>query len=98
MKRRKRYKPRNVNLESTSFRLTNAQGDEDTKIVYPGDSLHTVPCPKSIMKRMRHNLYQVARRSQVVSPIRQHIARDLLKELGLRRKYKDCKEPKHVST
>lgn len=83
--KRIKHKPRNVNLEPTSVLLTDEDGETQTKVIYAGDSLHTVPCPKSIMKRMRHNLYQVARRSQVISPIRQHIARDLIKELGLKR-------------
>ncbi len=73
----KQHKPRNVNLEPV--RLDNGT------MIYPGDSLVTVLCPKSIMKRMRHNLYQIARRSQVTSSIRQRIARDLIEELKLKR-------------
>ena len=84
MKRTKR-KPRNVNLEPHTITCLNDLCEPVTKIIYPGDSLHTVPCPKSIRKRMRMNLFSVARRSQVISPIRQHIARELIVELRLKR-------------
>lgn len=85
MKRRKRHKPRNVNLEPASVRVVNELGEEETKIIYAGDSLYTVPCPKSTRKRMRCNLHDVAKRSQVISPISQHTARELIVELGLKR-------------
>ncbi len=85
MKRRK-YKPRRVNLEPQSFVLTDAFGESYTKIVYAGDSLTTVPCPNCIRKWMRQNLFNVGRRSNVVFPLRMRTARELIEELELKRK------------
>ncbi len=81
--KRKKYKPRNVNLEPISMRVRSANGPYITKIIYAGDSLYTVPCPNKIIKWMRQNLRQAARRSQIVFPLRRVGARNIMDEMEI---------------
>ena len=52
MKKRVKFKPRKVNLDAVRI---------GEKIVYAGDSLHTVPCPNTVSKGMRQNLRRSVR-------------------------------------
>ena len=83
MKARRKYKPRNVNLEPRTLLVRNAKGKLIARIIHAGDSLHTVPCPNKISNWMRQNLRQVTRRSQVAFPVRRQIAGDVMKENGI---------------
>ncbi|KKN32341.1 hypothetical protein LCGC14_0814900 [marine sediment metagenome] len=75
MKKHKKYKPRNVNMDT--IRL------EDRTFLYPGDSIATVPCPNWLRRRMEFNIRQNARRSNVVFPLRQKVAREMLEEYDI---------------
>ena len=75
MKKHKPYKPRNVNMDT--IRLTNGT------FLYPGDSIATVPCPNRLRRRMEFNIRQSARRSNVVFPLRQKAAREMLEEFNI---------------
>ncbi len=55
--KRIKVKPRKVNLDTVRM--------DDGKIIYAGDSLHTVPCPNNITKGMKQNLRRTARSSAV---------------------------------
>ena len=72
MKTRRKYRPRNVNMDPK--RLNNGT------FIYAGDSLYTVPCPNCIVKGMRQNLRQAARRSQVAFPRRRKNAKEIMAE------------------
>ena len=76
MKTRRKYKPRNVNLDPKRL--------NDGTFIYAGDSLYTVPCPNKIGNWMRQNLRRDAMRSQVVFPLRRKSAQDVMKENGIR--------------
>ncbi len=75
MKKHKPYKPRNVNMES----LRRIDGT----FIHPGDSMATVPCPRWLQRRMEFNIRQNARRSNVVFPLRQKVAREILEEFNI---------------
>lgn len=64
--KRIKVRPRNVNIEARSFLVWGKDGKQHTKIIHPGDSLYTVPCPNCISKGMRQNLRRAARGSLVV--------------------------------
>ena len=78
MKRRtprlKRSDDRNVNLETQFIKEQK---------VYAGDSLATVGCPNSIVKRMEYNIRKTARASQIVFPFRKRTARELLDDFKI---------------
>ncbi len=69
---RVKVKPRKVNLEATRT--------EDGKMIYPGDSLHTVPCPEHIARGMRQNLRRAALGVTVVDKARRAAAWNVMKE------------------
>ncbi len=71
----KPYKPRNINLDPKRL--------EDGTFIYAGDSIYTVACPNKIIKWMRQNLRQAARRSQRVFPLRRIAARNIMDELKI---------------
>lgn len=73
--KRKKYKPRNVNLDAKRL--------DDGTFIYAGDSLHTVLCPNKIIKWMRQNLRRAASRSQIVFPLRRMGARNVMDELKI---------------
>ena len=75
MKKHKKYKPRKVNMDALRF--------ENGIFIYPGDSLATVPCPRWLQRRMKFNIRQDARRSQVVFPLRQKVAREMLEDYNI---------------
>lgn len=70
--KRVRVKPRKANLDNVRT--------EDGKMIYSGDSLHTVPCPNNISKGMRQNLRRTVRGSLVVDTKRRSGAWDVMKE------------------
>jgi len=70
--KRIKIKPRNVNMDT--IRLDNGT------FLYPGDSIATEPCPNWLRRRMEFNIRQNARRSNVVFPLRQKVAREMLEE------------------
>ena len=70
--KRVKVRPRKVNLEAVRT--------EDGKMIYPGDSVHTVPCPNNISKGMRQNLRRAFRGSLVVDPERRTGAFNVMKE------------------
>lgn len=70
--KRMKVRPRKVNLETVRT--------EGGKMIYPGDSLHTVPCPNNISKGMRQNLRAAARGSLVVDFERRTGAWNVMKE------------------
>jgi hypothetical protein len=78
MKRRtkklKRSDDRNVSLET---QVINGQK------VYAGDSLETVGCPNSVVKRMEYNIRKTARASQIVFPFRKRTAREFLEDFKI---------------
>ena len=74
MKKHKRYKPRKVNMEAIRI---------DGVMLYAGDSVATVPCPRWLQHRMKFNIRQDARRSQVVFPLRQKAAREMLEDYNI---------------
>ena len=71
----KKHKPRNVNMDT--IRLDNGE------FLYPGDSIATVPCPRRLQRRMEFNIRQNARRSNVVFPLRQKAAREMLEDFNI---------------
>jgi len=73
--KRVKFKPRNVNL--TPKRLKYGT------FIYPGDSVETVPIPNWLRRRMEFNIRQNARRSNVVFPLRQKVAREMLEEFNI---------------
>ena len=73
--KRKKYKPRNVNLDPKRL--------EDGTFIYAGDSLYAVSCPNKIIKWMRQNLRRAARRSQRVFPLRRVAAQNIMDELKI---------------
>ncbi len=75
MQKHVKYKPRNVNMET--HRTPNG------RFIYPGDSIATVPCPKWLQRRMKFNIRQDARRSNVTFPLRQKVAREILEEYNI---------------
>lgn len=75
MKKHKKYKPRKVNMGT--IRL------DDGTFLYPGDSIATVPCPNWLRRRMEFNIRQDARRSNVVFPLRQKVAREMLEDFNI---------------
>ncbi len=74
MKKHKPFKPRNVNMETVRV---------DSVMIYAGDSVETVPCPRWLQRRMEFNIRQNARRSNVVFPLRQKIAREMLEDFNI---------------
>ena len=70
-----KFKPRNVNMEP--LRLI------DGIFIYPGDSIETVPIPRGLQRRMEFNIRQNARRSNVVFPLRQKVAREMLEDFNI---------------
>lgn len=70
----KKYKPRKVNMEAVRI---------NGVMLYAGDSLATVPCPRWLQRRMKFNIRQDARRSQVVFPLRQKVAREMLEDYNI---------------
>ncbi len=75
MRKHVKFKPRNVNMDN--IRLT------DGTFLYPGDSIATVPCPNRLRRRMEFNIRQNARYSNVVFPLRQKVAREMLEEFNI---------------
>ncbi len=75
MKKHKKYKPRNVNMDTIRLK--------DGTFIYPGDSIATVPCPRWLIRRMVFSIRQNARRSNVVFPLRQKTAREMLEEFNI---------------
>ncbi len=75
MKKHKKYKPRKVNTETVRLK--------DGTFIYPGESLATVPRPRWLQRRMKFNIRQDARRSQVIFPLRQKVAREMLKDYNI---------------
>lgn len=75
VRKHKPYKPRNVNMDT--IRLN------DGTFIYPGDSITTVPCPRWLQRRMEFNIRQDARRSNVVFPLRQKAAREMLEDYNI---------------
>ena len=73
--KRIKVKPRNVNMDT--IRLDNEE------FLYPGDSIATVPCPNWLSRRMEFNIRQSTRRSNVVFPLRQKVAREMLEEFNM---------------
>ncbi len=71
----KKYKPRKVNMDTIR--------SDDGTFLYPGDSKATVPCPNWLRRRMEFNIRQDARRSNVVFPLRQKVAREMLEEFNI---------------
>ena len=71
----KKHKPRNVNL--TPKRL------KDGTFIYAGDSVEWGPIPNWLRRRMEFNIRQDARRSNVVFPLRQKAAREMLEEYDI---------------
>lgn len=69
-----KYKPRKINMETVRI---------NGVILYAGDSLATVPCPRWLQRRMKFNIRQDARRSQVVFPLRQKVAREMLEDYNI---------------
>ncbi len=69
-----KFKPRNVNMEPER---------RNGIMLYAGDSLHTVPCPRCIQRRMEFNIRQNARCSNVVFPLRQKVAREMLEDFNI---------------
>lgn len=78
--KRVKVKPRKVNIEAKSFLVWGKDGKQHTKIVYAGDSLHTVPCPEHIARGMRQNLRRAALGVTVVSRARRTAAWDVMKD------------------
>ncbi len=74
MKKHKSYKPRNINLKDTVIKR---------QVVKAGDSLEIVSIPKWLQRRMKFNIRQNARRSNVVFPLRQKIAREMLEDFNI---------------
>ena len=74
MRKHKKYKPRNVNIETVRIKGI---------MLYAGDSLATVPCPRWLQRRMKFNVRQNARRSNVVFPLRQKMAREILEAFNI---------------
>ncbi len=70
--KRIKAKPRKVNMKTVQTK--------DGKMIYPGDSLHIVPCPNKISKGMRQNLRRAARGSLTVDLKRRNGAWDVMKE------------------
>ena len=70
--KRIKVKPRNVNLDTVRT--------EDGTMLYPGDSLQTVPCPNNISKGMRQNLRRAARGTSVVDFDRQKCTYNVMVE------------------
>ena len=70
--KRVKVKPRKVNMETVQT--------EDGKMIYPGDSVHTVPCPEHIARGMRQNLRSAARGSLVIDLERRKGAWNVMKE------------------
>lgn len=75
MKKHKKYKPRKVNMDTIRLK--------DGSFLYPGDSLATVLCPRWLQRRMKFNIRQNARRSQVIFPLRQKVAREMLEDYNI---------------
>ena len=75
IRKHRKYKPRNVNMDT--IRLDNGE------FLYPGDSMATVPCPNWLRRRMEFNIRQSARRSNVTFPLRQKVAREMLKDYNI---------------
>ncbi len=70
--KRVKVRPRKVNMETVQT--------EDGKMIYPGDSAHTVPCPEHIARGMRQNLRRVVRGSSVIDLERRKGAWNVMKE------------------
>ncbi len=84
-----KVRPRKVNLEAV--RLKNE------KMIYPGDSLHTVPCPNNISKGMRQNLRAAARGSLVIDLERRKGAWNVMKECKITTKRAKKRNRRKVS-
>ena len=74
MKKHKPYKPRKVNMENVRINRV---------MVYAGKSAETVPIPRWLQRRMEFNIRQNARRSNVVFPLRQKVAREMLEDFNI---------------
>ncbi len=70
--KRVKVRPRKVNMETVRT--------EDGKMIYPGDSVHTVPCPEHIARGMRQNLRRAALGVTVVDRARRTGAFNVMKE------------------
>ncbi len=70
----KKHKPHKVNMETVRI---------NGVMIYAGDSLATVPCPRWLQRRMKFNIRQDARRSQVVFSLRQKAAREMLEDYNI---------------
>ncbi len=70
--KRVKVKPRKVNMETVRT--------ENGKMIYTGDSVHTVPCPEHIARGMRQNLRAAARGASVVDFERRKGAWNVMKE------------------
>lgn len=73
--KRVKVKPRKVNMDTIRLK--------DGGFIYAGDSLATVPCPRWLQRRMKFNIRQDARRSNVAFPLRQKVAREMLEEYNI---------------
>ena len=73
--KRVKVKPRKINMDIVRL--------EDGIFLYPGDSIATVSCPNWLRRRMEFNIRQNARRSNVVFPLRQKVAREMLEEFNI---------------
>ena len=79
--KRVKVKPRKVNMETVRT--------EDGKMIYPGDSVHTVPCPEHIARGMRQNLRRAALGGvTVVNKARRTAAWNVMKECKITTKRK----------
>ena len=74
--KRVKVRPRKVNMETVRTTVRTEEG----KMIYPGDSVHTVPCPEHIARGMKQNLRRAALGVTVVDRARRIAAWNVMKE------------------